>query len=363
MREQSGAEVERDLVAAIEAAPDDPAPYLVYSDWLTLRGDPRGRLIALQHAYEQQPSPEIRVEIEALLAEHGDVLMPQLESTAELPALRWRWGFVHVARIHRIHPTPSYAVRMRGLFKHPSARFLRGLILARPATGRTPGGNDAIEALASAPETLVSLFLGQHPPDREPKPAGVHEFALSKAYLLWSRSPPVRELILDVEEHRIGPIVAPKLERLELRDRSMTREATRALSVAELPRLRSLRLDIGYGWRPALDRFPMLEEFAFHTRMRPPHTPHMERVLACPELARLRRLELSEPQEAEDDGSALLAHLSGLTHLEEIRVVPARLGGCRALEGRPPFRVLDPMHRKRDGDPLDWMARLGSVPR
>jgi uncharacterized protein (TIGR02996 family) len=39
---------ERELLAAIIAAPDDDAPRLVYADWLTQRGDPRGEFITIQ---------------------------------------------------------------------------------------------------------------------------------------------------------------------------------------------------------------------------------------------------------------------------------------------------------------------------
>lgn len=38
------------MLAAIEAAPDEDGPRLVYADWLQQRGDPRGEFIALQLA-------------------------------------------------------------------------------------------------------------------------------------------------------------------------------------------------------------------------------------------------------------------------------------------------------------------------
>src|SRR6186713_2496531 len=38
-----------ELEAQILARPDDPAPALVYADWLQLHEDPRGKLIAIQH--------------------------------------------------------------------------------------------------------------------------------------------------------------------------------------------------------------------------------------------------------------------------------------------------------------------------
>jgi uncharacterized protein (TIGR02996 family) len=39
-----------DLERAIADAPEDPAGYAVYADWLESQGDPRGKLIAVQLA-------------------------------------------------------------------------------------------------------------------------------------------------------------------------------------------------------------------------------------------------------------------------------------------------------------------------
>ena len=44
------ARIEDELLAAIVAAPDDDAPRLVYADWLSERGDPRGEQIAVEIA-------------------------------------------------------------------------------------------------------------------------------------------------------------------------------------------------------------------------------------------------------------------------------------------------------------------------
>ena len=42
--------IEPELVAHIVAAPDEDGPRLVYADWLSDRGDPRGELIVVQCA-------------------------------------------------------------------------------------------------------------------------------------------------------------------------------------------------------------------------------------------------------------------------------------------------------------------------
>lgn len=42
--------IEDELLAAIVQAPDDDAPRLVFADWLSERGDPRGEQIAVEVA-------------------------------------------------------------------------------------------------------------------------------------------------------------------------------------------------------------------------------------------------------------------------------------------------------------------------
>jgi uncharacterized protein (TIGR02996 family) len=88
--------------AEIAAAPDEPGPYLVYSDALQLRGDPRGDLISIQHALETADwsvAADLRRREAMLLEAHQDVwLGPVLDHRDDL-ALRWRFGFVHAARV------------------------------------------------------------------------------------------------------------------------------------------------------------------------------------------------------------------------------------------------------------------------
>lgn len=67
---------------AIVAAPDDPPRRLVYADWLTERGDPRGELITRMAG---------GVPIEDLLARHPHHLLP---AWAAAFSLEWRLGFV-----------------------------------------------------------------------------------------------------------------------------------------------------------------------------------------------------------------------------------------------------------------------------
>ncbi len=84
------------LLEAVLAAPDDDAPRLVYSDWLTEQGDPRGELIAVQCARASLPddAPEQRQLEErewTLLSLHEDTWRKAL--APEVLAVKFRRGF------------------------------------------------------------------------------------------------------------------------------------------------------------------------------------------------------------------------------------------------------------------------------
>lgn len=59
------------LRQAVLAAPRDDGPRLVYADWLTERGDPRGEFITVQCALARAPSPKLRKRDKQLLAKFG----------------------------------------------------------------------------------------------------------------------------------------------------------------------------------------------------------------------------------------------------------------------------------------------------
>jgi uncharacterized protein (TIGR02996 family) len=85
------------LVDAIEADRDAAAPYLVYADWLSQRGDPRGELIVVQDELARTTDPErqalLRAREQELLEAHlaewmgGEVRGPRIKLT-------WQRGFL-----------------------------------------------------------------------------------------------------------------------------------------------------------------------------------------------------------------------------------------------------------------------------
>jgi uncharacterized protein (TIGR02996 family) len=84
----------QDLLAAVLANPEDDAPRLVFADWLTERGDPRGTFISLQCELARGTSraEEVEAEAAALLESHELHWLEGLSS--EEVRVRFNRGFV-----------------------------------------------------------------------------------------------------------------------------------------------------------------------------------------------------------------------------------------------------------------------------
>jgi uncharacterized protein (TIGR02996 family) len=140
---------EADLIAAIIAAPDDPAPFLVYGDFLQTTGDPRGELIALMHAGGYS----------ALLKKHKATFVGKLASPS-IKLEAWRLGFVDHVRL--IADTEKHAVQLVELIaEHPSTQFMRTLEVQILGKRRSYAGVDARLVELGRPQTLKQLTLGK----------------------------------------------------------------------------------------------------------------------------------------------------------------------------------------------------------
>lgn len=165
---EARAEVHRD--AALEAmiasaAPGDTASYLVYADWLQQRGDPRGELIALQHAMHQERDTKtflaFKQREQALRFAHerawlGDVTV----ACAHRLKLDWRLGFVEDARIAAsTYPSePPLAEVLGALLRSPAGCAVRGLELTAPPDGRA---DELVAAAALLPTPSLRKFKGR----------------------------------------------------------------------------------------------------------------------------------------------------------------------------------------------------------
>jgi uncharacterized protein (TIGR02996 family) len=87
---------ETELLAAIQADLDDDAPRLVYADWLSERGDPRGEFIQVQCKLEKQRTRVLEYKERRLLAEHQEYWLRNIQERARSVSV-----YVQVVRFRR----------------------------------------------------------------------------------------------------------------------------------------------------------------------------------------------------------------------------------------------------------------------
>ncbi len=148
------------LLALIEEDPDDLNHYLILSDWLMSKNDPRGLLISLQYELHQTPEkPKLKRSIKQHLQTHHKVLLGALHDRSELK-LEWKWGFIRSAALEPL-PLKETLYWLGELLAHESSRPLERLHVR--ASPQHPVDVDAIGALLlqhKRPRLLRELHLG-----------------------------------------------------------------------------------------------------------------------------------------------------------------------------------------------------------
>ena len=92
----------------------EPADFLVFGDWLQSVGDPRGELVAIQHALETAVNEDRARLVDA---EKKLLALPDLAPGLDLGTLKWKRGFVRKV----VKPTKPFHAQ---LCAQPSLRFL-----------------------------------------------------------------------------------------------------------------------------------------------------------------------------------------------------------------------------------------------
>jgi uncharacterized protein (TIGR02996 family) len=104
----------KELLAAVYADPDHDAPRLVYADWLTAHGDPRGEFIALQIERARADTPVSARERE-LLSRHGGEWAGAIHAVLGFgDARRFERGFLSAASVE----LPNLDVELVELVEH-----------------------------------------------------------------------------------------------------------------------------------------------------------------------------------------------------------------------------------------------------
>jgi len=116
-----------ELIAAIVAAPDDDEPWLVYTDWLLDRGDPRGELMSLQAAVDAE-DPAAIWRLRELENDEDRLLSPRLLAQTRYWRFEWKRGFIGVAEL-RAEAGPPTRECLEALFAEPHAALIDSLTL------------------------------------------------------------------------------------------------------------------------------------------------------------------------------------------------------------------------------------------
>lgn len=301
-----------ELEAAIAANLDDPAPYLIYADWLQAHGDPQGEVIVLAHAGKTAAAAQL-VSEHRMLGGLADLAKSGPKRQLNL-YLTWHMGFVRTVSIG----WDAYLGRnyydalddLTMLLELPIARFVRSLEIGPvPPSRRDKMSFDGfLERLAEVamPSTLASLKVGEigNWPLHDTS-AGPFDGVL-RAY------PSLRSLTVHAGDVELGRLEHGELRTLDVRTYGLSIAALTDLGHAQLPRLEALELQLGQPNRGAS-----------------PRESHLAPLLASdgfPALRHLRLLNLT----LTDEVIWSLASSRMLTQLETLDLRSATLTDDRA---------------------------------
>ena len=238
---------DQSLEDAVLANPDDGDAWRVYADWLLSHdGEARGRLIL---AFEDGDEAAQQ----ALLEEHKKELLGRLGGDlADFVEIEWAHGFWDRVRVSFSwdDELPESIAGMHSVvghvLRHPSARFLRSLVLGLPESieDGEPEWQPMIDAVVkngirpSLREIVVADF--EYPDDTEMSWAQTGSIAG-----LWAVLPHLERLKVQGSGIELGKITAPHLKELLVHTGGLGREVLQRVAEADLPELTTLELWLG----------------------------------------------------------------------------------------------------------------------
>jgi uncharacterized protein (TIGR02996 family) len=255
-----------ELEAHLREHPDDVEAHLIYGDWLQAQGDPRGRLISLQHALahgsERARELELRDREWELMREHAGHLFGPLRQIANAVIVRWSLGFVDTAfvgAVGRINAVTGLTQVLTDLLRLPIACRMRSLgltsaLLRRPQLESLLCGSEVVACLRE-------LELGDHLPGPG---TSTHADAMPNFGRLWGHLRKLRKLKLHSDRPPLRSLWSKTLEHLALHMLSLPDDPPEPFVDGRLPKLRTLTLDFASADRispAAFANFLALPEF------------------------------------------------------------------------------------------------------
>jgi photosystem II stability/assembly factor-like uncharacterized protein len=326
--------------------PDDPANFMVYTDLLQSRSDPRGELAALT---QEEPvlnrdgsAPKLAKGASAILKRHAATLLGKLK---DAPAeevgidLAWRHGFIHSAFVRAVLMDPDekptqVAAFVGHLLEEPSARYLRDLRVGIVDFWQESHAPIVKLIAPRSFPTLRSLILGEiFGEGDEDGPTAFDWGPLGDPSSICASLPKLETLRIYCGSLKLGRLVLPHLRVLALGVKSrLDRASMKSLLASALPSLEKLTLifggddDDGISTAKALEPllkdapecFPRLTSLGI-VNFR--ETNELIVPLAKSKLiAQLRELNLSSGTLADEGAAQLLSYAPAFTHLDAINV-------------------------------------------
>jgi uncharacterized protein (TIGR02996 family) len=343
----------KELLAAVLAAPDDPAPFLVYGDWLQGEGDPRGELIALMAAGKKAAA-------EKHIEKHAPSLLGPLQPYTrglDWPpgdkragtTFTWKHGFIERARL----AFDYFADEGRGvialegvleaLMTHPSGRVLRELVIGINRQDPDCKYQKIVDVVAKRGAPALRLL---HVGDYEyPDHIEISWTEIGSLAKVWKAVPRLETLVLQGGSIGLGTFEHPTLKRVEIRTGGLPKAAAKSIAAAKLPACE--HLDVWYGddnyggdakWKdlaPLLTNrgLPSLRHLGIRNAQ---FTNDAVRALpGSPILRQLKTLDLSLGTLTDDGAQAMAAQKAAFAHLELLDVNDNLLtdAGVKALKG------------------------------
>jgi uncharacterized protein (TIGR02996 family) len=258
-----------ELERAIAEEPDNLDSHLVYADWLTEHGDPRGELIVCSapsaSVAARQRAGQILVQNERYFA--GNFLMLDDSRYDEHLGIAWALGWIESAWMRTswdfAEKHPKFVERtLAALLALPSSKFLKALkIGCFDLQGDNDYGKLHPLLLQGGPRrTLRWLFFG----DLEAEEQEISWVNAGDLGALRGLYPDLRHLKIRAGHMNLEDGLAyPKLESLIIESGGMSQENIRTIAAASFPELSNLEVWFGsrhYGATSTIDDLgPLLE--------------------------------------------------------------------------------------------------------
>ncbi|MEO8705694.1 MAG: TIGR02996 domain-containing protein [Kofleriaceae bacterium] len=239
------------LEAALAADPGDVTTALVYADWYQQHDHPRGDLIAVQCARAASPDdPVLRArEAELFASWHAHLLGPidhpggQYELRLELA---WEHGFVRAARLDGRDRRGVPEQLLWELLRHPSARFLRELVIGCHDYGDQDNRLMTDLLLHAGPTPPLRTLILADFDDTRSDDIDISRAPLGDLTGLGDRYPMLEDVILKGRgDCELGGLALPHARRFAFRTSSLTRITLARVIAADWPALEELELWFG----------------------------------------------------------------------------------------------------------------------